>query len=702
MARAHGIDISYSQEFFDVDANRADIQFIIIRVSNGVKKDSKFDQFVEDIADVPIRGAYHYFRSERSPAKSYPEPADQIWFPWKDQAKLFLECVQGKGFHFYALDYERNSIPMDSKRTVFRLDNIVDDSFAENAQAWMRYVAKETGKPVLIYTNAGLYQPWMNEWPLWIAQWPAKPNRDKKPDLSQIAAADWKFWQYWAEKPPNRKAKEYGVSDDPQKNVDLNVFNGTLEEMRQWLKRDTVEEPTKPDKPTESPAEDTDVPEDIKIITWNDVRSAARKVARRRDAVASTWFREAGIRDEMKDKSRRKKPYDGKPIKEWQVSPSEDRDEILAEILKQLGKKQEDGGGGNGAVTWGDVRAATRAVAERHGLMASSWFREAGIRDEMKDRSRRKRPYDGKPVEEWPISPSTDRSQILAEILEHLGKTQRPSARIMADVTWGDVREAVEKVARRRGALPTTWFREAGIRDEMKNESLRDAPYEGKPINQWPVTITIQSEIIRELNVQIGPIKTKTPGPSGDQVKLDVPFISQRSKEADGQGRDCGPTCLAMVIRAEPAPSNSPTVNELYDRYLRGHNENTQWGDLRDIAKGEGLNPKRSRYDNRNLALEDVRSLIRKGHPVIVLVNYAHWPSSTTNGFDGNHFVLVTGFDESNVYLHDPLFKDSDKGKHYRLDNATFLNGWDGFAPGGNAPLRRMAMTDKVIPFLSG
>ena len=78
--------------------------------------------FVKCIAEVPIWGAYHYFRSEHSPAN-----LEKV-FPWKKQAELFLDCVRDKGFHFFALDFERALI-------LGKPDNVKSQKFADDIGA---------------------------------------------------------------------------------------------------------------------------------------------------------------------------------------------------------------------------------------------------------------------------------------------------------------------------------------------------------------------------------------------------------------------------------------------------------------------------------------------------------------------------------------------------------------------------------------
>jgi GH25 family lysozyme M1 (1,4-beta-N-acetylmuramidase) len=221
MARAHGIDISKWQRFFDPAVNPDDINFIVLRVSYGLMKDEAYDKLVEAIQPVPIRGTYHYFSSSS---------------PWQTQADHFLDLVRDKGFHFHALDIESGY-------------NKKSAGFAQSAQKWLQYVADATGQRVLLYTNPNIYNSWltpygdwMADWPFWVAQYWNEPHRDRDPGLPR-GRKDWKFYQYSADVPPNRKGKEYGVGST---NIDLNVYNGTVEELRSWLGLDVEKEPEEP------------------------------------------------------------------------------------------------------------------------------------------------------------------------------------------------------------------------------------------------------------------------------------------------------------------------------------------------------------------------------------------------------------------------------------------------------------------------
>lgn len=221
--RASGIDISHHQGELDLHAGQLD--FAILRAGYGRMPDRRFDQYVHAAKGVPARGArniprgaYHYFSSA---------------VPWREQAQFFLARVDGLGFDFYALDFE----PAFNHKSA---------GFADGARKWLEEVKAAAGKPVLLYTNPSTYETWlrpfgdwMDNWPLWVAQYPSrswtawvagiKSTLTRQPWLPK-GRADWTIWQYSAD--GNRQGPAHGVSSP---DVDLNVWNGAVEDMLAWL-----------------------------------------------------------------------------------------------------------------------------------------------------------------------------------------------------------------------------------------------------------------------------------------------------------------------------------------------------------------------------------------------------------------------------------------------------------------------------------
>lgn len=243
--RAQGIDISkYQVSYFA----RKLVDFVIQRLSYGMKRDEKYHELRTPVLAAPVSGAYHYFSSGA---------------PWDEQADLFLSL--GKDYDFYALDFESAY-------------NNINAQFIDDGRKWMERVHEATGKQVLLYTNPSIYQTWFNglawakEWPLWIAQYWFSPSPNKNPGMHDMDRDDWTFYQYSADTPPNFKGAEYGVES---RNIDLDVFNGTVEDLFAWAGVSQVPTPPVPIPAPERPLTDAQV-QDLTyrvvqtISNWND------------------------------------------------------------------------------------------------------------------------------------------------------------------------------------------------------------------------------------------------------------------------------------------------------------------------------------------------------------------------------------------------------------------------------------------------
>ncbi|MBA4379590.1 MAG: hypothetical protein C0393_02700 [Anaerolinea sp.] len=219
--RAHGVDLSFWDVSFDPAKATGQIDFAIMKASEGTSRDPKFAEIWSGVQKVPIRGAYHFLRSQ---------------LDWKAQADFFLSVITGCDFHFYALDFESKY-------------NVVSAKFADMAHKWIEYTIQKTGKLVLLYTNPSHYDvdlypygDWMKDYPLWIAQyWMNNPSPDKDPKLPiNRKSGDWTIYQYACEVNFKGHSKEYGAGAN---SIDLDAFNGTVADMRAWLKLDVPPPP---------------------------------------------------------------------------------------------------------------------------------------------------------------------------------------------------------------------------------------------------------------------------------------------------------------------------------------------------------------------------------------------------------------------------------------------------------------------------
>jgi ABC-type bacteriocin/lantibiotic exporter with double-glycine peptidase domain len=73
----------------------------------------------------------------------------------------------------------------------------------------------------------------------------------------------------------------------------------------------------------------------------------------------------------------------------------------------------------------------------------------------------------------------------------------------------------------------------------------------------------------------------------------------------------------------------------------------------------------------KNANIDDIKNELRKGRPVIVLID----PSYLYGGISGfGHFIVIVGFSDDQIIYHDP---DGPEGKYLHCKNVTFQNAWE-------------------------
>jgi len=227
IGRAHGIDISHWQGRFKMPADPPyPIDFVVQKVTEGIFRDPAYAILKDDTLSVPVRGAYHYFRAQ---------------WDWKAQMDTFLSNVDG--YQFVALDAEKTMNFFGDPKL-----NKPYPGFANTVLLSLKYLQKNFPGKVLMYGGAGMCDwmyPLLDEvkvFDLWAAHYWFKPDPMGKANyftINQGAAKlrhDWKFWQYtdkgWDDKGKINQGKKYGVLSH---GLDLDVYNGTVEEMTEWL-----------------------------------------------------------------------------------------------------------------------------------------------------------------------------------------------------------------------------------------------------------------------------------------------------------------------------------------------------------------------------------------------------------------------------------------------------------------------------------
>lgn len=213
MQRAHGMFISQHQKTFKWFGQT---HYLGYRVTDGLVPDTKYTEFLPEIRKAPRKIAVHNFRNHKTAVQ---------------QVDSFLNCYQGEA-DCIGGDYEDTDTPMSQYS-------------AEEFSKFLEIIAKETQLPVIMY--AGVYAlrdnlyhfvPGLKEVPLWAVRLNNNANDYSQPNLSidgVPVATDWKFWQYtWV-----GNGEDFGVGSE---NVCLDMFNGTVEDLNDFLKKEPVDE----------------------------------------------------------------------------------------------------------------------------------------------------------------------------------------------------------------------------------------------------------------------------------------------------------------------------------------------------------------------------------------------------------------------------------------------------------------------------
>jgi hypothetical protein len=177
-----------------------------------VTRDEAFEALLPGVLKVPIRMGYHYLATDHT---------------WREQADKYLQCIKGVPYHAHVCDFE----------TAF---NTVNMEFVRSTWNWIDYVAQRTGQPTLLYTNYSLYGTWIYpsekqfgiDWdkvPFWQAQYLFTPDPNKNPSTPTGRTNPWKFWQY------TETGNGYQYGTGRPKALDLDVFNGTVTDLKQFL-----------------------------------------------------------------------------------------------------------------------------------------------------------------------------------------------------------------------------------------------------------------------------------------------------------------------------------------------------------------------------------------------------------------------------------------------------------------------------------
>lgn len=189
-----------------------------------------------------------------------------------------------------------------------------------------------------------------------------------------------------------------------------------------------------------------------------------------------------------------------------------------------------------------------------------------------------------------------------------------------------------------------------------------------------------------------------------DKKVLDVSLISQLPELKNG----CEVTSVNMALNYKGVDVDKITLasnvmKDLSPLVINEEGTITNWGnpkkgfvgDITGTKKGYSIDPepliplieiyyKGGVKNISGLELSEIENAINNSNPVVVWINadfiedieWINWNDSEGKCIKANlnmHCVLVTGYDEENIYYNDPLREEKDKG----VSRVVFTNVWN-------------------------
>ena len=163
-----------------------------------------------------------------------------------------------------------------------------------------------------------------------------------------------------------------------------------------------------------------------------------------------------------------------------------------------------------------------------------------------------------------------------------------------------------------------------------------------------------------------------------DQVLLPVPQRSQ----IDGsvyESTDCGPASIAMVLAAFGQNIPTVTLRKAADRFLgfSDPSDGTRIQDLAQVVKDHGLEVAGpySGGNWRTWNLDQVRSELQAGRPVVAEVFFALLPNHQYNPIPVDHYIVIVGYSRDTFFFNDPADTDA-PGYRQSMSSQQLLKAW--------------------------
>jgi hypothetical protein len=159
--------------------------------------------------------------------------------------------------------------------------------------------------------------------------------------------------------------------------------------------------------------------------------------------------------------------------------------------------------------------------------------------------------------------------------------------------------------------------------------------------------------------------------PGGHACILPVPYLSQVGDAAGPSTNDSGAAAGVMLVRAYNDQTITPSG--FYDQAGQSADNPLAFTQILNAMGVNGV-PVELRS---NLKLADLSLILFSGRPVITPIKQAilHQAGLTPETFDGAYYVVVVGLDVKQVFIHDPLRKDT-SGQAQAIPWQTFYQAW--------------------------
>ena len=200
-------------------------------------------------------------------------------------------------------------------------------------------------------------------------------------------------------------------------------------------------------------------------------------------------------------------------------------------------------------------------------------------------------------------------------------------------------------------------------------------PMAGVPSQSEQILAAERAQVALETR---GPARTNSAARDGS-ILLDVPFRTQQ----DGTGyapTNSGPAGLMMVLASYGTDVRLGDLRALVNGLESSYSPAAQprLETLTRIAERSGLSAldlyRGARFNE--WSVEQLREALRKGHPVVTLVQGAGLPGGTPPGSVRERFITIVGIDGDELIYHDPAYPDEGAGAGLRVPSRTFEQAW--------------------------